>query len=749
MARAPLAFAAIVALGLFDGSVTRAQTPHQQLFPPSTLPRRPPDEKLDPKGEFLLQADEIQYDQQNNLVVALGHVQISQGNRVLLADRISYNRKDDVVTATGAVSITEPNGDVAFGDYAELTGPLHDGVIKNFSALLVDNSRIAAAGAERVAGDRKIMTKGVFSPCNLCLEHPERAPIWQLKGERVIHDEVNHEIIYHDATLEMYGVPVFYSPYLSHPDPTVKRRSGFLIPDTGNSKTLGLTFGAPYYGVIDGTSDFTVEPRFMSEEGALLAEEYRKRLTFGSLRVAASLVDGRRVNANGDPISGQRTVRGAVSSEGVFNIDENWRLGFDLERQTDPTYLARYRVNRPFGPVDRFGFTNQLTSDAYVEGFFQRDYAAVSVYDFQPTIRSIDGSTLPRVRPFAEYDFYGERDAWGGRYRVDSSILSLSRSNGVATNRFSSTASYQLPYVDRLGEVWTANASVEADTYGVRHQPLGATGTNLFDGDTHRLFPKLRLDWRYPFASRGEHASYVIEPRIDLVAATKSGNSSKIPNEDSQGFEFSDGNLFSDRRFGGVDLVDTGQRFDYGVAATAYGDSGFNLGGFLGQSYQFERNSVYLPNSGLDTRRSDYVGRVTLVPRDWFDLSYRFRLDQNTLSAQRQEIGAAVYRWGASFGVSYLQYERPTPTDTTSQHPRNINLATNFPLWENVSGYATYARDLASAKSLSQTLGVVYRDECFALSFDYEQNFTTNGDVKPGATFLLRIGFKYLGDVGG
>src|SRR3546814_10700085 len=99
--------------------------------------------------------------------------------------------------------------------------------ISDWSSDVCSSDLIAAASGTRSGGNRTEFNKGVFSPCELCRDDPTRPPLWQLKANEVIHDQETHDVIYHDAWMEFFGIPVFYTPYLQHPDPTVDRRSGF------------------------------------------------------------------------------------------------------------------------------------------------------------------------------------------------------------------------------------------------------------------------------------------------------------------------------------------------------------------------------------------------------------------------------------------------------------------------------------------------------------------------------------------
>src|SRR3546814_15565151 len=119
--------------------------------------------------------------------------------------------------------------------------------ISDWSSDVCSSDLIAAASGTRSGGNRTEFNKGVFSPCELCRDDPTRPPLWQLKANEVIHDQETHDVICHDAWMEFFGIPVFYTPYLQHPDPTVDRRSGFLAPTVGTSDFLGYALEVPYF----------------------------------------------------------------------------------------------------------------------------------------------------------------------------------------------------------------------------------------------------------------------------------------------------------------------------------------------------------------------------------------------------------------------------------------------------------------------------------------------------------------------
>ncbi len=192
-----------------------------------------------------LQSDTINYDETTQIVTALGHVQIAQNNQLLYADEVSYNQLSDEVTAIGHVWLRDKEGNFLFTPKVTLKNKMADGFIDQIKVLMADDSRLAGNKGKRYNARKTILWQGVYSPCTVCKAKPEQFPTWQLKSDKVIHDQDKEVVEYHHAWLEMWGWPVFYMPYFSHPDPAVKRKSGFLMPIYSHSRDFGNEHNHP------------------------------------------------------------------------------------------------------------------------------------------------------------------------------------------------------------------------------------------------------------------------------------------------------------------------------------------------------------------------------------------------------------------------------------------------------------------------------------------------------------------------
>lgn len=716
---------------------------------------------------ILFSADEVQYDDELGLVVARGHVEISQADQVLLADTVTYNQRTDTITASGHVSLLQPTGDILFADFMELSDNMRDAFVRNLRMLLSDRSRLAGNTARRVEGNRIEVRRGVYSPCEPCREDPTRPPIWQIRGEEVTHDRELQVIEYRDAVMEIDGIPVFYSPYFSHPDPSVKRRSGFLVPSIGNSSsTNGFHVAIPYYWVIDQDKDMTFRPIFTTRGGQFLGNEYRQRFGNGYINTDGSITVGSKAASSVDTQTSYG-VRGHLFANGELDLDDNWRTGLDLQRASDQTYLLRYHIPSP---------TNFLTSHIYAEDFGARSYGNISSWVFQSLRPGTGDSIQPIVAPVADYSWTSEPDPIGGRFGLRGNVLNLARITGTNMRRVSAGSEWRLPFKDPIGQQYALSLSARGDGYYSDNLPVSADGTFIDPTAANpatpvsttghavsgRVFPQAAFTWSYPWVRHGDGHSELIEPVAMVAAAPVTGNFASIPNEDSQGFEFDETSLFRPNRFPGFDRVDTGQRVDYGLRAGIYGDKAGSARLIVGQSYAMQVNPSFLPGSGLDHHLSDVVGRVTLSPAPYLDLIYRFRLDHADLAMRRQEVAGSVGPTNLRLGLSYLQINAtPGVPQLPARRQISATLSAQFTRYWSmqlqetrdltpttpVTATGTPITTIGSTQTLNSGIALTYRDECVAFVTALTQSGIVNGDVRPGTSLVFTIVFKNLGDI--
>jgi LPS-assembly protein len=684
----------------------------------------------------LFSADEVSQDQELGTILAHGHVEITQGDRILMADNVSYNQKTDTVSASGNVKLLEPTGDVMFAEFVQLNDAMKNGVVKQLRLLLTDDSRLAAVEARRRDGNLTVMKRAVYSPCKICKEDPDRPPVWQIKAQTVEHDQERQEIRYHNAFMEMFGIPVAYVPYFSHPDPTVKRKTGFLAPDFGTGGNLGGHFRLPYYIVLDRDKDATLAPIYTVDEGLVFSGEYRQRFNKGEMSINGSITEADRdVTENGMTTTLQDQLRGHVHAKGSYNFDETWRAGADVLRSTDRTYLRKFNFFSEHDDV--------LSSNVFVEGFRPGTYAAANIYTFQDT-RPESRPEQPLVAPLLQYHHMSKADSIGGRMLVDSDFRYLTRNDGPTTQRVSLRPGYEVSKTADIGVVSTFSTSLMADIYNVDQVANPVVNADANSTITGRLLPRATANVRYPFVRSADTVRQVIEP-IAMVTATPNGmNSKNIPIDDSAVYEPDDTNLFSADRLAGEDRIETGQRFAYGVQVGAYGSGDGRTTAFVGQSYRLGTDSTLRNNQLIEENFSDVVGRIEVRPSRYASVLYRFAFASDKLfNPHRNDVtfgmGPAAYRFLGSYS-----FVGATPQ---FEEREELSLAFATQITDHWSLQLTTHRDLAAGQALQHTGLIRYQDECIIFDILGTRSLFRDVDVKPSDSVLFRIRFKNLGEV--
>jgi len=686
------------------------------------------------RSSTLVTADSLKYDQNLGIITAEGNVELAQEGRTLLANLVTYSERDGRVVASGNVSVMQDDGTVLFAEYMELSDGMKNGFVRDMSMLLEDNSRAAAASAERIDGNRTVMHKAVYTSCALCPTDPKRAPLWQVKGDRVEHDMEKQEMRYRDAVFEVYGFPVAYSPYFSHPDPTVLRRSGFLSPSVSSNNFYGSAIRTPYYYVIDDSSDLTITPQYSLKEGPFLMAEYAARSTRGEFRADGSITQSHQRDAAGRRIDEQE-MRGHFRADGIWRNGDDSTYGFNIFRASDDTYLSRYQIpNRT---------SNALVSRAFSESINNRHFFAANAYSFQD-LRPLGVPGLtPLVVPMLDYSMISEPGSHGGRWAVDANMASLYRAGGTDTRRVTSTVSWSQPYFAPTGEVYTATAALKTDAYWVNElndRPFG----RLDQTDTDfvaRAIPVLAFDWRYPLVSDIGTIRHLMEPIVGVVLSPYGGDSRRIPNEDSLNFEFDETNIFGINRFPGADRHDSGPRLNVGGRTAVYGSRGGYSEILVAESFRARKNDSLDAASGAADQISDLVTRITVSPTNYLHLVNRMRIaTDSSLTAQRNETTLSVGPRALRANLTYADIKNSATTSDLIGEREAISGSLTSQFSQFWSLEARHIRDLGTGGgALLNFLGLRYTDECFDIMFYGERTFTINRDIQPSTTFGLRF----------
>jgi len=680
----------------------------------------------------LLTADQMDYDKENDTVSASGHVEIVQGSTTILADSVLYDRANNEVQANGNISMLEPSGNVYFADSLQFENDLKSGIIDQFKARMPDGAVAVADHANKVDENITELFKAAYTPCS-CV-NPDGTPanpFWSLKADKITVDQEKNEMVYDNATLDLGGtVPVAYTPYFSHSTPGAPNESGLMTPLLLRSRSLGFEYAQPVYYTIAPDRDVTVTPLYTAKAGLVMEGDYRQRFDSGQMDVKGSITNANNTDASGNPAPGHE-VRGNIDANGAFTLSDQFDWGFNIAHATDDTYLHLYNLSNDA----------LLNSRVYAEGFnfvgdSDRNYASIEALSFQGLTGQDNSKIIPVIAPLTNFTWQSDPGMYNSRIGFDANAMVLYRETGDQSRRLSGTAKWDMPYVSDDGQMVEIQTQMRTDIYDVTNVQI--PGGEGFDGVTGREIPQVSVTWHYPFINRAEFGSIMLEPVTNLTVSPNGGNPEKIPNEDSVLPDFNDANLFSSDRFAGLDRVESGPRMSYGVRGQAQVNDKY-IDTLFGQQYRATNDPNFPITSDLNSHFSDYVGRIGLTDQP-YSLAYRFRLDKDNFSANRNEVDAGYNSYPLNFAASYLDIQK----DPVLPQREVVSLNSSVNMTREWSLLANTSRDLRLDETVTASGGVVYKNECVTLTTMLGKDYTTLLDIKPSLNFWFTVSLKNL-----
>jgi LPS-assembly protein len=664
------------------------------------------------KPEMLVEADELVYDKDHNTVSASGHAKVYYQGRVLQADKVTYYRDKKQVLAEGNAKLTDEQGNVYYGTVFELTDDFKSGFINSLLVETKDKTRFAAPHGERSEGETTTFESATYTACEPCKDDPTKPPLWQVRAKRIIDNHTEHKVYYEDAWLELYGWPVFYMPYFSAPDPSVRRQSGFLAPRFYGGSNIGFGMGVPFFWALAPDYDVTLTPSILTQQGVLGEVEWRQRLANGTYSIRVSGIDQLDPQAFPAPPYGANNLklRGSVESQGKFFINEDWKYGWTIAGATDKFFFQNYKIRAPNITVFDYNGAREAISQAYLTGKGDRSWFDLRGFYFE-TLNGYDWQKqLPVAAPVFDYDRrFDVPSMIGGEFTVNANMQNIRRYAGdfadtvfrsdplspnylntyyfntnnlpgsTYGNVYNACAIYNKTYcivrgipgdytrgsidlswrrriIDDLGEVWEPFAYFKGQ---LSYTNLDTTGynnaniANFLSPDQSfgaRTMPAIGLAYRFPFVATADWGTSVIEPIAQVITRPSESRIGHLANEDAQSLVFDDTTLFQWDKFSGYDRMEGGSRANAGLQYTLQAKNGGTYNVLVGESYQFAGTNSYavgdLVNagleSGLNTHRSDFVGRVQAAPFSWFSTTVRGRFDNEDFGAKRLEVNSTL-----------------------------------------------------------------------------------------------------------
>jgi LPS-assembly protein len=714
---------------------------------------------LDEKGNKLF-SDYAKYNKLKEIIETKGDTKIiTSGGYEVNSKDVIFDNKENIIYSNNKTNIIDKDGNnvsVDMFNYSIFTNIFYSkGDIKikdindnnyNFSEIYIDENKKKIIGSDVKAflnqeaisvnknneprffantmsfsENTSTFEKGVFTYCKN--KGDDKCPPWTLQSKKIRHDLAKKTIYYDNVILKVYDFPIFFSPKFTHPDPTVKRRSGLLAPSLTNSATLGSGLATPYFWNIAKNKDITLTPKFYPKENPLFLAEYRQDFIKSFLIVDAGYTQGYKKQNQKKSKGGRAHFFSNFNTNFIDEKEKKSNLILNLEKVSNDTYLKVYDLKTSLVDKDKTILENKLDFTYQNKDFFLG--IAPSVFEDTDKLGNLRHEYLLPLtieKNIMTSEKYGFLD-------IGSNLKLRNYETNKKTNFFVNNFNWK-------SNNWLNFNGIENYFEGlVKTVNYEAKNTSLYKNDKDNTeahtalgyFAKLAL-YKENFIDKSFHS---LTPKILVRYAP--GHMRNI-----EGGRLNYANLYNLNKINELDVVETGLSTSVGFEykknkldkLNQVGDEVLSLS--VGQVISEKENMDIPSSTSLDQRFSDVVGEARYNINK-LNLNYNFSIDQGYKNFNYNEIGAGYAFNKAKFNMSYLQEKKHIGNQEYVQTGVDLQLNNSSELSFNTK------RNLLSNSAEFYNLSYNYINDCLKAGLAYRREFYTDRDVEPANSLMFTI----------
>jgi len=589
-----------------------------------------------------------------------------------------------------------------------------------------NDPRINAVSA---VGDEFVTTfnKGVFTSC----KKTDKCPPWKLSAKKIKHDKIKQQIIYKNAWLEIYDFPVFYFPKFFHPDPSVKRQSGFLSPSFGSSQNTGSSISTPYFYLISDDKDLTIKPQLFNNDKFLLQNEYRQKT-----KKTLSLVDFGFVNGHDSSVDDKGGNRTHIFTKSIIDlslddyIDSTLRV--DYQKTSNDNYLKIFDVKSSILPVSNDVLESVIKLDLEHENY---DFTA-SLERYE-TLKGSNSDRYQYVLPTFNFNknLYLESlkgglnfNSYGNNTLKDTNITTSTLFNDLnysALNRFfengiKTNFNFFLKNVNTIGknnpkyEESPRSELMSAYTYNVSLPMVKKTNTNF-----NTLEPKLSLR----LSPHDMKNNRELERRIDI---NNIFNSNRLSMNDA--FEGGESitlglNFKKEKIKIKKDISEIEQYIDFRLASVL----------------RLKEEKNIPTKSTLNKKQSNIFGVFNFKPIKNISLAYSFSLTEDLNTFEYNSMNAKMKFNNLTTQFDYLEEKGVIGRTNIIENKTKYNF--------NDANFISFNARRNQKLNLTEYYNLIYeyKNDCLVAGIKYKKNYYSDADIKPTEELFFSVTIVPLG----
>ena len=554
-----------------------------------------------------------------------------------------------------------------------------------------------------------IVKKGTFTFC----KKREKCPPWEMSAEEIRHDKKKKTINYKNASLKIYDQKVFYFPKFFHPDPTVKRQTGFLVPKLQDNSSSGLSLNLPYFFALAENKDITISPRFFLNDKFLLQSEFRQKN-----KKSFHLADISQYISNNDNLKGHffYDFNKKYKTENYDDID----LNIEIQQVTDETYLKAFKVESPI-IKNKTKLKNLLSLDLY------KDTLSINTsFDVYEDLSKKDSDKFEYVPNFSFSNIISDN------YSIDSLGYYKNHNTNIRETVLINNFNFQST------PKYFNNGVVNEKNFLLKNvNSKGKNSKNFKNNNSITLLPTLQSTYTFPLMKETDKFKNTLTPKFSLKLSPD--YTKDIRNRNDGQIDYS--NIYNLNRLGIEEANEGGISTTYGYEFTKIDKSIFAQKMKFGfaNNLRLSENKDLPFHTNLGDKVSDFVGIFEYSSKDKFKLDYNFSLKDNLIEKNYELFGFELYLKNLTSTFEYRNENNSKLNNSYLQNETKYNFDQNnsliFKTREN------------KEKSFTEFYNIIYQyqNDCLTAGIEYNKEYYSDQDLKPSENLFFKISILPFG----
>ena len=656
--------------------------------------------KIKADQEIKITADQLIVIEQEGVIEAIGNaVAIDKKKQQLRSDHIIYNKNDTRLDAKGDVIIIDSNNNFYFIDNLISNDGINDINGLNVKARLDDGSR--AVGKSIIKRDDiTILNDAEYTPCIENRYLIKNCPGWKLRSSKIIQDHKTRTIHYDHAKIELFNIPVFYLPYFSHPDPSVNKRSGFLMPTVETDKQLGDTFSIPIFYNIKNNQDLTFTPTIQSNSNNFYSLNYRLLNEYGNFNLDTSLDDNNDKNGSSSHIFFNAEIRNPIGNLETY-----------IQTTNNDTYMRKNKINKLTVLESGINFQNEKE-----DSFFSIESKSYKHLTIQ------NSEQWEYVYPKVVYNLRDlETNLFEDNISLNNELLIKKDIEENYTSVVSSEANLKNSITNKKnGLVFNNNGNLRLVSVSIDNKTAK-------DIENIRFYPQFSSKISYPLIKTSKYFNQTLTPIIMPIITPY--------NNYTEEQQITNSNLFSINRASSVTEWESGPRLNYGLEWFGNNNMGTDVRILLGQNYRINKNSDdnakelsdYYLNSNVSFNKDNFINNSFVIDRNDIDIK---TLNFNSFTK--------INNLKIAMDYDYTSEKYNDPKE-------QLAIGGEYNFMKDFFVKFTGSKNLDTNKNIGYQYGLLYENDCLGIDLNYYRDLTVDRDIEESDGFSFTIVLKPFG----